>query len=189
MRRTGQYLCAATNSGNVHILDSGTLKLAKVFEGYTSMIHDMDAKGDFLVTCGWSARQQLGFKLDPFANVFSLKTLKQLPPIPFVAGAAFVRMHPRMSTTSIIASQTGQLQVIDLMNPESASLRQVNLYDAFLTGFELAPSGEAFALANTNCNIHLWGSPAKVRYPEYSNPTEFADTPAPPPPMDWSLDT
>jgi PAB-dependent poly(A)-specific ribonuclease subunit 2 len=189
LKRAGQYICAATSSGGVHILDAATLKVVKQFDGHTGSIHDMDAKGDFLATCGWSPRQQYGFMLDPFTNVFSLKTLKQLPPIPFHTGAAFVRMHPRMSTTSIIASQNGQMQVIDLMNPDSPNLRQVNLYDSYLTGFEMAPSGEAFALSNTSCSIHLWGSPSKVHFPEYSNPTEFPDTAIPPPVMDWSLDT
>ncbi|KAF2792603.1 PAB-dependent poly(A)-specific ribonuclease-like protein subunit pan2 [Melanomma pulvis-pyrius CBS 109.77] len=189
MKRAGQYLCAATKNGGIHILDSGTLTVIKVFDGHTGSISDMDAKGDFLATCGWSPRQQYGFMLDPFTNVFSLKTLKQLPPIPFHTGAAFVRMHPRMSTTSIIASQNGQMQVIDLMNPDSANLRQINLYDSYLTGFEMAPSGEAFALTDSNCHIHLWGSPSKIHFPEYSNPTEFADPAIPPPIMDWSLDT
>ncbi|KAF2706246.1 PAB-dependent poly(A)-specific ribonuclease-like protein subunit pan2 [Pleomassaria siparia CBS 279.74] len=189
LKRAGQYLCAATKTGGIHILDSGTLSVLKVFDGHTGSISDMDAKGDFLATCGWSPRQQFGFMLDPFTNVFSLKTLKQLPPIPFHTGAAFVRMHPRMSTTSIIASQNGQMQVIDLMNPDSANLRQINLYDAYLTGFEMAPSGEAFALTDSNCHIHLWGSPSKIHFPEYSNQTEFAGAVMPPPSMDWSLDT
>jgi PAB-dependent poly(A)-specific ribonuclease subunit 2 len=189
MKRAGQYLCAATNTGGIHILDSGSLTVVKTFDGHAGYISDMDAKGDFLATCGLSPRQQYGVMLDPFTNVFSLKTLKQLPPIPFHTGAAFVRMHPRMSTTSIIASQTGQMQVIDIMNPDSANLRQINLFDSYLKGFEVAPSGEAFALPDTNCNIRLWGSPSKVHFPEYSNPTEFADPSIPPPAMDWSLET
>ncbi|KAF2874290.1 ubiquitin carboxyl-terminal hydrolase-domain-containing protein [Massariosphaeria phaeospora] len=188
MKRAGQYLCVATSTGGIHMLDSSSLSVVKIFEGHTGSISDMDAKGDFLATCGWSPRQQFAFMLDPFTNVFSLKTLKQLPPIPFHTGAAFVRMHPRMSTTSIIASQNGQLQVIDLMNPDSANLRQINLYDSYLTGFEMAPSGEAFALTDSNCHIHLWGSPAKVHFPEYSNPTEFASPAASLPTMDFSLD-
>ncbi|KAJ4371394.1 poly(A)-specific ribonuclease [Neocucurbitaria cava] len=190
MKRAGQYLCAATSNGGIHILDSGSLSVIKVFEGHTSSISDMDAKGDFLATCGWSLRQHNAYMLDPFTNVFSLKTLKQLPPIPFHTGAAFVRMHPRMSTTAIIAAHNGQMQVIDLMNPDSANLRQINLYDSYLAGFEMAPSGEAFALADSNSHVHLWGSPSKVHFPEYSNPTEFADPhPIQPPSMDWNLDT
>jgi PAB-dependent poly(A)-specific ribonuclease subunit 2 len=174
MKRAGQYLCAATKNGGIHILDSNSLSVIKVFEGHTGSISDMDAKGDFLATCGWSPRQQYAYMLDPFTNVFSLKTLKQLPPIPFHTGAAFVRMHPRMSTTAFIASQNGQL----------------NFYESYLTGFEMAPSGEAIALADSNSQIHLWGSPTKVHFPEYSNPTETADhNTQPPPQMDWSPDT
>ncbi|KAJ4295515.1 poly(A)-specific ribonuclease [Kalmusia sp. IMI 367209] len=189
MKRAGGYICAASNNGSIHILDSGSLSVVKVFEGHTGSISDMDAKGDFLATCGWSPRQQFGFMLDPFTHVFSLKTLKQLPPIPFHTGAAFVRMHPRMSTTAIIASQAGQMQVIDLMNPDSANLRQLNMYDSYLTGLEMAPSSEAFVLSDSNGHLHLWGSPSKVHFPEYSNPTEFADPVVPPPSMDWSPET
>ncbi|KAL1594781.1 poly(A)-specific ribonuclease [Nothophoma quercina] len=189
MKRAGQYICAATKNGGIHILDSNSLTNTKSFDGHTGSISDMDAKGDFLATCGWSPRQQHAYMLDPFTHVFSLKTLKQLPPIPFHTGAAFVRMHPRMSTTAIIASHNGQMQVIDLMNPDAANLRQINLYDSYLHGFEMAPSGEAFALSDSNGQVHLWGSPSKVHFPEYSNPTEFADHPIPPPTMDWSLDT
>lgn len=72
----------------------------------------------------------------------------------------------------------------------SANLRQLNLYESYLTGFEMAPSGEAIALADSNSHIHLWGSPSKVHFPEYSNPTETADHNVPPPPaMDWNPDT
>jgi PAB-dependent poly(A)-specific ribonuclease subunit 2 len=150
----------------------------------------MDAKADYLVTCGLSPRQQHGMMHDPLANVFDLKTLTPLPPIPFQPGAAFVRMHPKMSTTSIVASQTGQLQVVDIMNPHTVNLKQAHIYDNnYLTGMELAPSGEALALASSMCQIHLWGSPSRLKFAEFSNTMIFPDTLAPPPTMDWSLDT
>jgi PAB-dependent poly(A)-specific ribonuclease subunit 2 len=162
----------------------------KTWQAHNGPINDMDAKSDYLVTCGWSQRQQHGLMLDPLANVFSLKTLSQLPPIPFQPGAAFVRMHPRMSTTGILASQTGQLQVVDLHNPNTVSLKQVQIYDnTFLTALELAPSGEALALTNTMCQIHLWGSPMKMQFAEFSNPMEFADQPAALTHLDWSPET
>lgn len=151
----------------------------------------MDAKADYLVTCGWSARQQHGYMLDPLANVYSLKTLQPLPPIPFQPGAAFVRMHPRMSTTCIIASQSGHLQVVDIHNHNTANLKQARIFEStFLTWLELAPSGEALALATSVAQIHLWGSPTKMQFAEYSNPTVFADpTPTPSATIDWSPDS
>src|ERR1700761_1776929 len=149
MKCTAQYVCAANCSGAVHIMDPSSLKVVKVWQAHLGIVSDMDAKADFLVTCGLSPRQQHGLMHDPLANVFDLKALSPLPPIPFQPGAAFVRMHPKMSTTSIVASQTGQLQVVDLMNPHTVNLKQAHIYDNnFLTGIELAPTGEALALAS-----------------------------------------
>lgn len=188
MMKSSHYICAATSTGSVNMLDPNTFTIVKTWKAHSAGINDMDAQNNFLVTCGWSPRHQGSYMLDPLANVYDLKTMMPLPPIPFHAGAAFVRMHPRMSTTSIVASQTGQLQVVDLMNPNTANLRQANI-SSYMMGLELAPSGEALAMTDAECTIHLWGSPTKMHFAEYSNTTEFADTTAPPPPMDWNSDT
>ena len=83
MRRTGQYICAANCTGAIHILDANSLKLVRTWQAHSSVVSDMDARADFLVTCGLSQRQQHGMMHDPLA------------PIPFQPGAAFVRMHPK----------------------------------------------------------------------------------------------
>lgn len=181
------YICAATSSGSVDMLDANTLKVVKTWRAHSAGINDMDARNNFLVTCGWSPRHQNFHMFDPLANVFDLKTMMPLPPIPFHAGAAFARMHPKMSTTCIVASQTGQLQVVDLMNPNTANLRQANI-SSYMLGLELAPSGEALALTDGECTIHLWGSPTKIHFAEFSNATEFADVPPATLPMGWDCD-
>jgi PAB-dependent poly(A)-specific ribonuclease subunit 2 len=170
------------------MLDPNTFKVIKTWKAHAAAISDMDAQNNFLVTCGYSPRHQQSFMLDPLANVYDLRMLRPLPPIPFHAGAAFVRMHPKMSTTSIVASQSGQLQVVDLMNPNTVNLRQANV-SSYLTTLELAPSGDALALADADCSIHLWGSPEKLRFSEFSNPTELPDVPASSPPIEWTAET
>ncbi|KAK7705004.1 poly(A)-specific ribonuclease [Botryosphaeria dothidea] len=189
MKKGGQYICAATTTGMVQIIDPMNFKVVKSWQAHKEWINDMDAKSDFLVTCGYSRRQLNNLILDPFAYVYDLKTLLPLPPIPFHVGAAFVRMHPRMSTTSIVASQSGQLQVVDLMNPNTANVRQVNLYETYLTCLEMAPSGEALALTDALCSVRIWGSPTKVRFTDQSQPTEFPDHPIPTQKLDWAMDT
>ena len=184
-----RYICAATSSGAVDLLESKTFAVVKTWKAHAAGINDMDAQNNFLVTCGFSPRQSSAFMLDPLANVFDLKTMMPLPPIPFHAGAAYVRMHPRMSTTGIVASQNGQLQVVDLMNPNTVNLRQA-IVTSYLTNLELAPSGEALALADADCTIQLWGSPSKVHFATLGNPVEFADVPNDAPPViGWSTST
>jgi PAB-dependent poly(A)-specific ribonuclease subunit 2 len=151
----------------------------------------MDAQHDFIVTCGYSFRggNQHSYMHDPLVNVFDLKNMQALNPVPFPAGAAFVRMHPRMSTTSIVVSQLGQMHIVDLMNVHTSNVRQANVYSSHLTMLEIAPSGEAISLADGECQIHLWGSPSKIHFSELSNPVEFADPEEAQPQVDWSVDT
>ncbi|KAL0934164.1 pab-dependent poly -specific ribonuclease subunit [Colletotrichum truncatum] len=114
--------------------------------------------------------------------------MSSMSPIPFPAGAAFVRMHPRMSTTSIVMSQSGQMHVVDLMNPNTSNVRQANTM-TYLTMFEIAPSGEAVALADADYNIHIWGSPSKLRFVDFASQTEFATPEEPLPTTEWTADT
>ncbi|KAL2392816.1 PAN2-PAN3 deadenylation complex catalytic subunit pan2 [Exophiala dermatitidis] len=185
MLKKSRHICAATDDGNVHILSLSDYSLLKTWKAHSTAVNDMDARNDFLVTCGFSVRQ-LGVPIvDPLANVYDLKTLTSLPPIPFHAGAAYVRMHPKLQTTSFVASQTGQMQVVDLMNPVNVMLKQANVQ--FMLGMEIAPSGDALVITDTNGLVYLWGSPSKVRFNNISKETEFAD-PTPPPAahIDWN---
>ncbi len=187
MKRS-RYICAATSKGAVNLLDPITFNIVKTWNAHTSMINDLDAQHDFIVTCGYSLRQGNNYMLDPLVNVFDLKNMASLPPIPFPAGAAYVRMHPRMSTTSIVVSQLGQMHIVDLMNVNTSNVRQANVL-TYLTMIEIAPSGEAVALADSECNVHLWGSPSRIRFAEVSNPVEFANPKENHAPMDWDLAT
>jgi PAB-dependent poly(A)-specific ribonuclease subunit 2 len=92
-----------------------------------------------------------------------------------------------MSTTSIVVSQLGQMHIVDLMNVNTSNVRQANVL-SYLSMVEIAPSGEAIALADAECNIHLWGSPSRIRFAELSSAVEFAD-PEEDPQIDWSIDT
>lgn len=186
LKKGSQHICAAVSDGTVHIMDPITCKIIRSWKAHSGWINDMDVRSDILVTCGWSPRQQHGFALDHLANVLDLKTLAPLPPVPFPPGAAFVRMHPRMSTTCIVASQTGLMYAVDIMNPDAPAMKHVNIFDTHLLSMDLAPSGEALALTDAQCSIHLWGSPSKIQFTEFSEPTIFSDQPTSTPTLDWS---
>lgn len=185
--KRGRYICAATQSGLVNLLDPITFAVVKSWNAHSALINDMDAQHDFIVTCGYSLRQGQNYMLDPFLNVFDIKKMSSMPPIPFPAGAAYVRMHPRMLTTSIVVSQSGQMHVVDLMNPNTSNVRQANVI-SYLSMFEIAPSGEGMALADAECLIHLWGSPTKLHFVDLATPIEFATPEERLPPMEFSSD-
>lgn len=186
--KKSRYICAATKEGTVNLIDAANFTVVKSWNAHSALISDMDAQHDFIVTCGYSLRQGQNYMLDPFLNVFDIKKMSSMSPIPFPAGAAFVRMHPRMSTTTIVMSQSGQMHVVDLMNPNTSNVRQANTM-TYLTMFEIAPSGEAVALADAEFNIHIWGSPSKLRFVDFASQTEFATPEEPLPSIEWTADT
>ena len=179
-----RHLCAATDDGVIHVLDATTYTILQKWKAHSGAVNDMDARHDYLVTCGFSVRSMGAPMVDPLANVYDLKTLKPLPPIPFHAGAAYVRLHPKLSTTSFVASNTGQMQVVDLMNPVNVMLRQANVQ--FMLGMEIASSGDALAINDVSGWVYLWGSPAKVRFNNVSKETQFGQSPPRDlPTVDW----
>lgn len=172
--RRGRFICAATNHGSVDLLDPVHFTAVRTWNAHSALINDMDAQHDFIVTCGFSLRHGQNYMLDPFLNVFDIKKMSSMPPIPFPAGAAYVRMHPRMLTTCIVVSQSGQMHVVDFMNPNTSNVRQANVL-TYIGMFEIAPSGEAMALTDAECYIHLWGSPSKLHFVDLATPIEFAN--------------
>lgn len=183
LMKKARHICAATDNGEIAILNATNFKVLKTWEGHGGAISDLDARGDFLVTCGHSRRAMGQSLMDPLAKVYDLKTLSTLPPLPFHAGAAYVCLHPRLQTTSFIASQTGQLQVVDLMNPNSINLRQLSLQ--YMLGMALAPTGNALAIIDAEGAIHLWGSRSKIRFSTQQQETEFAHPVSETPFVDW----
>lgn len=185
-----RYVCAGTTSGAVHFLDPDSLHSVKTWQAHSANLSDMDAQDSYLVTCGWSTRPYGQPTLESFAKVYDLKKLEQLPPVPFHGGAAFVQMHPKLSTTSIISSMSGQLQVANILDPNTSHLLQANLGNYMSQShLVLAPSGAAWALADLDGVVQIWASsPSKLRFTESAAPTEFADEVFPLPSMGLDSD-
>lgn len=188
MRRANQYICAAAHDGSIHLLDSKTLSLVNSWKAYAGSVNDIDARGDYLLTCGWAQQQYHGLALERLVRVYDLKNQKSVAPVTFGQGAAFVRMHPKLSSTCVVVSQMGAIQSIDVQNPDIPIMKFAQTFDAQLTGLELMPSGKGFALIDTHCQITLWGSASKMRFTEFSQHTEFPDSPEPTKHLDWNLD-
>lgn len=186
MKLAGQYICAASHDGSIHLLDPKTLSSVHSWKAYAGTVNDMDASGDYLLTCGWAQMQYQGLALERLVRVYDLKARKPAPPVPFQTGAAFVRLHPKLTSTCIVLSQTGLVHSIDIQNSDSPAMRYVNSFDTRYAGLELMPSGKGFALAESGGQVALWGPPSKLQFTEYTTPTDFAEAPEPSENLDWA---
>ncbi|KAL1899785.1 poly(A)-specific ribonuclease [Sporothrix stenoceras] len=184
MKRNSRFICAATVHGSVDIIDPNTFSVIKSWTAHSAFIHDMDVQADFLVTCGATLKQQGSVMFDPYVNLFDLKQMTSMAPIPFPPCAAFVRMHPRMVTTAIVASTSGQIHIIDLMSPNTSNVKQANIA-SYLARIEISPTGEALVLADSDCYMHLWGSPARIQFTEYPTMIETETVEPPHKETEW----
>jgi PAB-dependent poly(A)-specific ribonuclease subunit 2 len=189
MKRAGNCICAAAHDGSIYLLDLRTLVVMHNWKAYAGSINDMDARGDYLLTCGWAPRHYQGLALEQLVRVYDLKIQKPAPPISFPPGAAFVRMHPKLSTTCTVLSQSGAIYSIDILNPDVPIMRFAQTFDAQIRGLDVMPSGKGFAMADSHCQLVLWGSTSKMQFLEYGRPTEFADHQMPARQLDWSPET
>ena len=179
MLKSNRYICAATSSGAVDFLDPVSLTVIKTWQAHTAKVSCLDVRNDFLLTCGWSTRPYgHSPSLDTLVKVFDLKRLEQLAPISFQLGAAFVHIHPKTSTTSLIASQNGQIDVIDIMHSEDVKMMHVTL-NSSMVHMSISSSGKVWAIADQDNILALWGAPPKLQFNDIVNPTEFADDVAP----------
>ncbi|KAF8457687.1 putative PAB-dependent poly(A)-specific ribonuclease subunit [Terfezia claveryi] len=188
MKRGSRLICCGTEGGQVSLLDMNTFQVIKKLPAHAGRIADIDTQNNILLTCGFSPRLHNTMTLDPIVNVFDLRMHRSLPPIPFHPGAAFVRMHPKMSTTGLIVSQTGQFHVVDIANHNAVILHHANTAQ-YVTCADLAPSGEALVFVDADNLAQLWGSPEKIRFTDIANPVEWPDVPASPPVVEWADDT
>ncbi|PUU76126.1 ubiquitin carboxyl-terminal hydrolase-domain-containing protein [Tuber borchii] len=176
MKRNPRAIVYGTGKGDVKLLDMNTFKVVKEFpQAHGSTISDLDTQGNTILTCGYSPRQGT-YHLDTLVKVYDLRTNRALAPVGFPSGAAFARMHPKLSAAAIVASQAGQIQVVDIENPAAIKLYHANV-TSYITAMELAPSGDALALMDADGYLQLWGCPDKLRFTELMNPVEWPEPP------------
>lgn len=185
--RRARHICMGAANGYVSILDSRSLKIVHRMKAHSGPLADLDAKENTLLTCGYSPRHS-SYILDPLVKVFDLRMLRSLPPLSFPGGPSYVRLHPKISVNTFVASQSGSLQSMDISNPLELKMYQANV-PAYVTSFEISPSGDCLALGDGAGGIQLWSPSIQPQFEEFLNPLENADIPTQTPHVEWYEDT
>ena len=62
---------------------------------------------------------------DPFLKIHDVRFLRPMSPIPFPTPPALVKFHPRLSSTVVVSSAEGRVQMLDLREVGKGSVFQV----------------------------------------------------------------
>ncbi|KAG4305310.1 hypothetical protein PORY_001480 [Pneumocystis oryctolagi] len=167
----GRYICCGSSTGELSLLDPLNYKEVHSIQAHSGSFSDLDIQGNLILTCGFSQRDTQ-YILDPLVKVFDVRTLRPLVPVPFPAGPAYVKMHPKMSTTAFVISQNGLFHIVDTGNTADVQLQHAST-NTYFTSFCVSQSGDALALSDANGVIQLWSQKSMPHFSEFSGSLEW----------------
>ncbi|KAG0230876.1 poly(A)-specific ribonuclease [Mortierella sp. GBA43] len=178
MKKSRLLVCGSTR-GELILQDPRSLAVEHRIQAHTGTISDLDVSGNLIVTCGFSERQGT-LIIDPLVKVYDMRNMRSLAPIPFPNGPSFLKMHPKLSATVCIASQTGQFQMCDVGNLATG----IQFYQlgtaSYVNCFDVSYSGEMVALGDASNIVHVWGDKQEPQMNHFSNPIDAPSMPMPP---------
>lgn len=177
---TSKLLTLGHSSGALEVFDPVSNQSVKSFAGHNGLMSDLDVKGSYVATCGYLVRSKrvgsrnVEYMVDPLVNLFDLRMMRALSPVPFSAGASFVRFHPKISNMLIVASTSGQIQFVDMFDQLLVHWYQADLTDhdlnlgtlqpsgLYMANLEISENGEFLAFGDARRNVHLWSLDSNV---------------------------
>ncbi|KAG8787431.1 poly(A)-specific ribonuclease [Serendipita sp. 397] len=88
-------------------------------------IQAIEASGNWIYTIGWSSRNGRPIP-DPLVKIFDSRNFKAMSSFTFSAGPSFLNVHPKKSTILVLTSNTGVVNIVDVLNPASGEFHQAS---------------------------------------------------------------
>lgn len=193
-------LVLGATDGTIELFDTTSNSSVKAFQAHNGLLGDMAVQGNYIATCGYSARRRYdgpgasshrnssaaggtSYITDPLVHLIDTRMMKPLLPIPFPNGAAFVRFHPKLPNIVIVASSSGVLEFVDIFDQLKLNVYQVNTAPASpgVSRMEISDNGEYICCSEGRL-LHLWSFTSDTNFVNFPAPLEEQDIPAPLPP-------
>lgn len=173
---SSKLLTLGRSSGALEVFDPNSNTSVKIFLSNNGLLSDIDVKGNYVATCGYSARSKrfgnmsapLEYVADPMINLYDLRMMRALSPLPFPAGASFVRFHPKLPNVLVAASTSGQIQFLNMFDQLHVNLYQADLTNSldansiaaetgsYLSNLEMSETGEYMCFSDDHKTMHIW---------------------------------
>ncbi|KAF9483877.1 hypothetical protein BDN70DRAFT_873274 [Pholiota conissans] len=159
-------------------------------KAHARSIQGLQTAGNFLFSIGMGERHSRPFP-DPLVKVYDLRTMRSLPPIPFSAGPAFIHTVPNRTSSLVVVSNQGLINVVDASNSSALSeFYQLDI-STYITACAISPNAAYMAFGDAEGMIHLL-SQADDDTPFNGfegQPVPWADTPSPLAEIEWTKST
>ncbi|KAF8969950.1 ubiquitin carboxyl-terminal hydrolase-domain-containing protein [Flammula alnicola] len=162
-------------------------------KAHARSIQGIQTTGNFVFSIGMGERPVKHSRPfpDPLVKVYDLRTMRPLPPIPFSAGPAFIHAIPKKTSSLVVISNQGLINVVDASNPSASNeFYQLDI-PTYITSTSISPTAAYVAFGDAEGTVHLL-SQADNNIPFNGfegQPVPWADTAAPSPDIEWTKST
>ncbi|KAG1718919.1 PAB-dependent poly-A-specific ribonuclease subunit PAN2, partial [Suillus occidentalis] len=130
---------------------------------------------------------------DPLVKVYDLRTMRPLPPIPFQDGPAFIDILPKHSSSLVVTSAQGLVNVVDVSDYSNVSGFYQLETTSYISSTAVSSNGSFLAFGDALGAIHLMTAIAEDAEPLFNGfegqPIEWADAPEALPDINWTDST
>ncbi|OQS00044.1 PAB-dependent poly(A)-specific ribonuclease subunit 2, partial [Thraustotheca clavata] len=167
-------ICAGSSTGQLDLFD-GSLRSHRVEysipNAHKGSIVAMDMVGNYILTCGVSARSinpydknaPLKIYPDPLVKLFDLRTMGLITSIPFPSSAhlppSFVRFQALAEGSHFYAADKGgEFYLFDVTEPRQCHYIPVGPLAKNMSAMEIAPSGELLVCGSQDGSVVVFDS-------------------------------
>jgi PAB-dependent poly(A)-specific ribonuclease subunit 2 len=151
-------LALGTLGGGVLLADPRAgYKVEHSLAAHASGLADLDARSELLATCGYGSRQGAVVP-DPYVKVYDLRMgARMASSLGFNPGPALLRLHPKFSSTLLLASLGGTFTLAD--TGAAAGFQRYQQLEADgdqISSLDVSSSGETVLFGSAAGYLHAW---------------------------------
>ncbi|PVG02168.1 hypothetical protein CPB86DRAFT_811668 [Serendipita vermifera] len=167
--------------------NSGAENMIRAHQG---SVRAINSSGNWIYTIGWNIRNGRAIA-DPLVKIFDTRNLSSLSSFTFTAGPSLLEVHPQKSTTLVITSDAGLVNVVDVLKPDQSEFYQLST-QSYISSSSISPTGDYLSFGDAEGLIHVLSASEEDHLPfngYEGQPVEWADTPEPLADIEWTDET
>ncbi|CAK5279336.1 unnamed protein product [Mycena citricolor] len=149
-------------------------------------IQGLQVATNYIYTIGLGLRQSRPFP-DPLVKVYDMRTMRALTPIPFSSTPAFLSLVPKRSSSILVASNQGLINIVDVLS-NASEFYQLDI-SSYLTSLAVSPTGAYIASGDGEGMVHILSQVDEEGTVPFNGfdgqPVEWADPPTALPEIEW----